>query len=564
MAQRRRIVSRDPDSGLGPTTVLAQDDEADIVDEVGAERDEETGDLLTDQEAIRQIGAVDAASVIENRRGRTAVTRKRKGEKNIRFNAPDLLTKYDQAVATWTAGSFDDIYVKQLTGAGTAYTIKNRPRSGSELYDAVMVVHGQSEATEYEITVKDRTTKEFRVTGRITLPDTRPAPQQGQPMQYPPPGYPPPGYPPQGYPPPGYPPPTPQQYAQQPAPVPVQQPAPVVQFTPPPAIDPFALMQQTFDMIQRMQASFQPPAPQYVQPPAQAPVVMPPPPQSADPAAQMAWMENALRLFQQMQHAATAPQQPQQPPPQAQAQQPQMMGPSRPAPPGMIWTWEPGFGFVLTPQAAVATPERGPMNPMYRGNPGGGGRPPYYPQQGGGPPSYGGDPPQQPRRPQTLNEQLRESVAGLRATVETIEEVNSLIPGYRGHQGAPEPEDDDSPVQVIDWGPAKGVINRSDGSTRWGESVVANIPSVLKWIGEQHREIQDRAEQRQQREQRPRQQLRPGYVEVTPGYEPPPGYRTVPVEEEEEGDLPPPPEHVPPPISPQRTWQPPIADEGES
>jgi hypothetical protein len=170
----------------------------------------------------------------------------------------------------------------------------------------------------------------------------------------------------------------------------------------------------------------------------------------------------------------------------------------------------------------------------------------------------------------TLVEQLRESTASMRATVEAMQEINSMLPGYGGQQEPSAPEvDDDSPVQVIDWGPAKGVINKSDGSTRWGESIVANLPSVLKWVGEQHEQIVERAERRQrqqaqyERRELPPRQLRPGEVEVLPGQRPPPGYVFVPAEE----DLPPPPANVPPPITtqaPRRTWEAPTTpEEGE-
>lgn len=167
----------------------------------------------------------------------------------------------------------------------------------------------------------------------------------------------------------------------------------------------------------------------------------------------------------------------------------------------------------------------------------------------------------------TLAEQLRESTASMRATVEAMHEINSMLPSYGGQQESPPApeEDDDSPVKVIDWGPAKGVINKEDGSTRWGETLVANIPSALKWLGEQHEQIVERAERRQRQQAHqapPPRQLRPGEVEVLPGQQPPPGFVFVPAEEE---SLPPPPVHVPPPISaPRRTWDAPTTpEEGE-
>ena len=526
MASRRRR-REDPGDGTTPHVVLAEEDEADIIDEVGAELDKESGDLTADVEEVRKIGAVDAASVIANRRSQSALNRKRKGE-DVRFNADDLISKYDWAVKAWTAGTFDDIAVRQLTGAGVTYKIKSRPRSGSELYDALMLVHGQCEATEYEVNVIDQTTKQYRVkNGRITLPDTRPAPQQGQPMPYPPPQY------------------APPQYQPQPAPPPVQQPAP--QYPAQPSIDPMAMMNQMFQLMLQMQQAVQPAQPQYQPQPAPQPqVVLTPPPQTQDLAAQMAWMQGAMQLFQQMQaalqhptHGAPQPQtQPQQPVQQA----PQMMGPSRPAPEGMIWTWEPGFGFVLTPK--IAAPQEPSRNPMYRGP-----RAPYYPQ---GDPSHPSQQQQQPPppAPKSIADQWQESMGVLRTASRVVREAQSLFPGFGEPQVQEAPvvdEDDDSPIKIIDTGHGKLALNKEDGALRWAETGMMALPGVMKWISEQADKIQKASAER--REPPPRRQLPPGYVEVDANYQPPPGYVAVPVDPPQEGDLPPPPANVPPPIT---------------
>jgi hypothetical protein len=91
------------------------------------------------------------------------------------------------------------------------------------------------------------------------------------------------------------------------------------------------------------------------------------------------------------------------------------------------------------------------------------------------------------------------------------------------------------------------------------------LPDVLKWVGEQHETIQ-KAHAEQRREQAPKV-LPPGYVEVGPGYQPPPGYVAVPVDPPQEAPqgaqqqpLPPPPAEMPPPIQ----WgAPTIPSEGE-
>jgi len=161
----------------------------------------------------------------------------------------------------------------------------------------------------------------------------------------------------------------------------------------------------------------------------------------------------------------------------------------------------------------------------------------------------------------------------VRTAVDVVQEMNSLLPSQgeqpTGVATAIAPEEDDSPVQIIDAGPAKLVVNKEDGTLRKWETGWANMDKVLKWVGEQHEKMQQAAAQQQQQQQRP-QQLPPGYVEVRPGYQPPPGYVAVPVDPQQ---LPPPPEQMPPPIqeAPQqqqpsrRTWSAPtIPTEGES
>ena len=75
-------------------------------------------------------------------------------------------------------------------------------------------------------------------------------------------------------------------------------------------------------------------------------------------------------------------------------------------------------------------------------------------------------------------------------------------------------------------GPAKGVINRSDGSLRGFETAMANLPDILGWIGKQGEAIRKaRADERRQQQQL----LPPGYVMAGPDYQPPDGYVAVPV-----------------------------------
>jgi hypothetical protein len=332
-----------------------------------------------------------------------------------------------------------------------------------------------------------------------------------------------------------------------------------------------AMMTTAFGLIRQMQETFaaQQPAPQ-PQPQPQ-PQMPPPPPAHTDPGAMMAWMQQFLQMYQQMQPPQPAPQpagrgrgeaQPQQMNPMAMG----LMGmPPMTPPPGMIWV--PGFGFVPFDRLAQAV----------GGGNGGGGGPTYGPNAGsGGPyrgpfrPSYGQQddggghrypPPQAPPpRQQTAAEQFHDALTVVKTAVQAVGEFNALVPQYGAPEAAPLPEDDDSPVQVIDTGPAKIVVNRKDGTLRGWETGWANADKILKWVGEQREAIQEASKERQQAQQQQRpQQLPPGYVEVGPDYQPPPGYTAVPVDRVPPQDgLPPPPAHMPPPIqatpAPNRTW----------
>jgi hypothetical protein len=129
-----------------------------------------------------------------------------------------------------------------------------------------------------------------------------------------------------------------------------------------------------------------------------------------------------------------------------------------------------------------------------------------------------------------------------------------LADKFRGPQTEAQPEpihrgnEDDSPVKVVDYSGWPVVINKKDGSPRWGDTAVANTGNVLKWIAEQREAIQ-RAQSERDRP-RPQQRLPSGYVEVTPGYRPPPGYVAIPAElPSEEQELPQPPQRMPPPLT---------------
>jgi hypothetical protein len=582
-ARRRRVVTPEGQGGPNPNSP-AQQDEADILAEVGAVRDDDTGELVADEDKIREIGAVDAESVRENRRLDDIVNKKRGNVPGVAFNTGDVLTKYETIIRSWPPNTLD-ISMRRLTGQPVTHMITSRPRSGAELYEAIKALHGQHGEANYEIRIFDNNSKVLRGQGQITMPDTRAAsPQQGQTMQpfYPgappiPPGYAQPqpvfGYP---APPPGYPtvpaqPQPPQQPQPQPQAAPQPMPAPTVQVMPS-SFDPHSMMtmmDQMFGMFRQMQSAAQPPPQPAPPPPAPVPVQLPiqqmppmPSPQ-ASPAEMFQWMQQAFTMFQQLQAA-------QQPPATMPYVQPVLVQPPAPAPAPpppspqsgiaetmalmeqmfkMFQRMQPSAAPSPGPGPGPGPGYRGPRPPYYPQGDQGGPRPPYYPQ--GEPPPYSPQYPgsrEPPPRERTAAEQFREAMMVVRTAVDAVQEMNALLPQQEAPAAAaaaPHEVDDDSPVQIIDTGPVKIAVNKSDGAMRWADTSMIALPGVLKWLGEQREAIQKESAARQIRQQPPPQQLPPGYVEVGPGYQPPPGFVAVPIDQQE---LPPPPAQMPPPI----------------
>jgi hypothetical protein len=608
-------------------------DEADIVAELGAEPvdpDEPNGPLLADEAKVREAGAVDAESIRANRIAQDTVGRKRAGQKNVTINEP-LLTKYETVTQMWPVNTLT-ILVKRLTGTQIDWTINSQPKNAAELYAAIKQLHGRHEEATYEVSFRDSQQKQNRGTGRITLPDTRDElPPQPPPGFAPPQGFSPQGAP--MMPAPYYPQQQPMQpQPAQPfvpgmppagmdvnamlawqkqqfelwqaaqrggAPAPVPMPAPV-QAAPAPVATPgmdfaamMALQKQQFEMWQVAQGHAAAPAPapaaaapgmdfaammalqkqqfemwQAAQAQAAAAAPAAPPAAQALPgmdfATMMALQKQQFEMWQAAQAQAARPAAPA----PAPAAPPQTMGmPPVQAPPGMFFV--PGFGYVPADrlfQALSGTPlpqgpYRGPMaDGPYRGPR------PYGRGDYPGAPSYGGGPgyPPEPPRPKTAAEEFSDARKVIQGAIALADE---LRPPSQPTQAAPEPEEDDSPVRVIDAGPAKLVINRADGSARYWETGWANMDKVLKWVGEQREAIQQAQTARESAKQ---QHLPPGYVEVGPGYQPPPGFIAVPVDRIPAAavhapaplpaaqPLPQPPAEMPPPIAaaePQRrTW----------
>jgi len=560
MGTRRRIRSESPPAHTASNTP-AQEDEADVLAEVGAERDEDTGELVASEDAVRAIGAVDAESVRENRRLDAIVDKKRSNQSKVSFNTGDLLTTYETLLRYWPANTLD-IHVRRLTGTPVQQVIISRPRSAAELYDALKIIHGQHGEADYEVKILDTNSKQFRGNGKITLPDTRP--QQGQPMSYPyPPGYPPqyplPGYPAQ----PGYSPPQPQPaYPPAAATAPSPQPPQVPVVVQAPAGPDMGTMFEWFQRMQQIVQSMQPP-PQ-APPPPPPPPPMPPP--GADMPTMMEWFQRMLTLAQSMQPQQVTQGAPPTPP-AVPSFVPGMMGaPPIPAPQGTVWT---PLGFVpIDRLASLFVPNMGPgsgarMGPQRQ----------YYPQGDPGqapppPPRYSSE---QPPRQQTAAEHLKESLTLVRTAVATAKEFGSIL-GTDEEREAPEPvatEEDDSPIKILDTGNGKIAYSKADGTMRWGESAAANLGSFLKWLGEQREAIQ----KSQNRAPEQKRVLPPGYLEVPPDYQPPPGFVAAAVDPHQlpptAAPLPPPPANLPPPISPspasRQTWAPPnISGQGNS
>lgn len=472
--------------------------EADILEEMGAEPrspDDPGGVLLVDEAKIREAGAVDVQSIRANRRVRDAIDRKSNGEKNVSFDDPNILLRYEDIGKHWPLNTIT-IYITRLTGTPWQNVITSQPMSGADLYVAIQALHGRSEEAKYDLVFRDTVSKERRGGGQITMPSTMvppqvpPPPVAASPVASAP-----------------VPPPTPQQ---------------------PHGTDPVAIMRQMFDMMRQMQQ------PQSVTPPMQMP-------QMGTDANTNA-MLMAMQMFEMMRM-------------QQQPAQPIAPAPLPPPPPPApqvdpIAMMKQMFEMVRAMQPPPApTPRTFTIEedrPAYRGPRPYDGRPTAYgPRPSYDRPSYedrnygranmggyrdGGEysPPQQP--PKSETEKFREAASVIRSAIDLANEFSPIQAPQQ--QVAISPEEDPSPVRIVDAGPAKLVFNE-DGSARYGESVLVNLPSMLKWGGEQFEKLQKNAiaAAREREANQQRQQLPPGYVEMTPGYQPPPGFVAVPVDQ---------------------------------
>ena len=442
--------------------------------------------------------------------------------------AIDVFAQYEDVVRNCGPVS---VYVERKGAQPGVWLLDHYPQNGPELYAALRHLHGQSLSSEYEL--RFRSGGNQRGSGHVTLPHV-PA---TLPQQVPPP----------------------QQYVQ-PPPQQLQYAAPAQQYAPPQPPPPpappqqtspadqyaafYAMQRQQLELLQEMQRTAaagqqMPPPPPLPPPPPAQPVMQPPPvapPPSGTPADQYAafyaMQRQQLELLQEMQRTAAAGQQQ----PHAQTQpvaQPQQQ-PQRPqGPPGTVWVADLQQFVRLDVLYQAMTGERpsggsgyrappGPSSPYYRGD-----APPPDPAQ----PTYGrsayAPPVQQPQREKTPMEVMREAITLTQTLVSMADQVRPPQQAV----AAPEPEepDDDSPVRVVDLGGAKGVFNVSDGSTRFMESIIANVPGVFKAAGEAWESARKARAEEEARRQQQKPQLPPGFVEVGPGYVPPEGFVAIPV-----------------------------------
>jgi hypothetical protein len=293
-------------------------------------------------------------------------------------------------------------------------------------------------------------------------------------------------------------------------------------------------------MFQQMQAAMQPAAV------AAPPVAVMPPPLSpqASPAEQVAWMQQAFQMFQQMREPASVV---------TRAAPPQVAPQSSLA--EAMGVLQQAFQMVqqMQPQAPVATLRR-TWSPGHRE-----GDPNEQPGMYRPPP---------PQRQQSPAEHFRETMGMVRQALALRDELDSVLPD-RNSGGGYEPQtDENSPVRVEEVGRIKTIRdNDGIGKMRLWETALLNLPDGVKWFAEQVDKI---GKERQRREQ-PQRRLPHGYVEVPADYQPPPGYVAVQVDPsslpQEQDDLPPPPENVPPPMptstatTPPRTWDIPGSDQ---
>lgn len=455
---------------------------AEIADEV-----DDNGEVHTvaDPEDIKREGALNAEAAQNNRRRKAVENKKRGGTGAVPWNEARATLLYDDILNLYPANTLM-IYVERLSGTPASWYLMGMPKSGHELYQSIIKqCHGRREETEYRVVFRDQQRKFDRGIGRITIPSTMDdasmASAQGMPM-------------PNGIPSGGAFPSSNSYGGQQ------QQPQ---QQQPPQFAQQPGYQQQQPQYPQQQQ-----PQQQYPQQPQMMPMY---------PTQDLALLE-IQRQIAEMNGRVTAylqqPQQPQQAPqhhhhhpppmerqprfngsvvppaPQAQQAAPQQQQPHRPAfvpPPGYIIVVQPDGQQMLAPAAQFGLAAPAAAAPAA--------------------------PPQPPPRPQTASEQFRDAIGLITTAADAVGSMQSTLRNAAGALGvtaaaasavAEKDDGDDLPFKKINYGEYSTVVNKEDGSMRIGETVAANLPSILNFLDKTAQKIQQ-ANQMQQMPQAPSQ-----------------------------------------------------------
>jgi hypothetical protein len=156
----------------------------------------------------RKIGAITPAAAAKNRRVAKVTAKKQNGEKNVEWGEDNAIDLFDMVVQTYPSSGLY-AYISQIHPENIEYTPVrlNAFQHSAALYDHILkYIHKAHGQATYEVKYKDAISKQYRATGRVTLPDTT-NDLSLRDQSFAPPGYPQPpspyGYPP-GYPQPSF------------------------------------------------------------------------------------------------------------------------------------------------------------------------------------------------------------------------------------------------------------------------------------------------------------------------------------------------------------------------
>lgn len=137
-------------------------------------REELAPDGVIDPEDLKREGAWNEEAVVNNRRQAASVAQKRAGKPGISWGFSHACELFD-AITEVHASSTMYIQVERVTGPvqGLSWYLSGEPRNGAELYQQISAqCHKRSDEAKYKVTFKDRTAKNYRGVGWLTLPST--------------------------------------------------------------------------------------------------------------------------------------------------------------------------------------------------------------------------------------------------------------------------------------------------------------------------------------------------------------------------------------------------------